>query len=122
VAPAIIEGSETGCSNITSQGGAKVLFDRRKLGLEELRSGNDHQIDTYPGLVATESLSYQSFSSIPRDRAADPARSSNPEPGCFGAIRKSDERYELTVTSGAALLDAHVVGPAPDALVRPQAL
>jgi len=102
--------------------GAEVLIERREGSGEQLRLGNDDEIKTSRRLVSPENLSNQSFSSVALDRAAEPPRSADAEPGLAGFVRQRNEGQETPLGSDASLLDAKIVGPPADALWWPETL
>jgi hypothetical protein len=104
------------------QGGSKVVGERRKGSLEEPWPGNHHQVETNRRLVFPEDLSNQSFGAVPQHRPAEPSGSADTEAGLLGSVRQRDQRHEAPVRPGATILNPEVIGPAPDALLRSEAL
>jgi hypothetical protein len=104
------------------QGGSEVFCERREGSLEELWPGNHDQVETNRRLVFSEDLSNQSFSAVPRHRPAESSGCADAKAGLPGPVRQRDERHEAPVRPGTPLLNPEVIGPAPDAFWRPEAL
>jgi hypothetical protein len=104
------------------QGGSEVFCERREGSLEELWPGNHDQVETNRRLVFSEDLSNQSFSAVPRHRPAESSGCADAKAGLPGPVRQRDERHEAPVRPGTTLLNPEVIGPAPDAFWRPEAL
>lgn len=66
----------------------------------------------------TESFSYQSFSSISRNRSAELAGSGNPQTSSIELVRQHEQRHESSAGPGASLEDLLKIRPAANPLVR----
>lgn len=85
--------------------GSVIGFKDGQAGVEQFTLGNDDDIKAMRDLVATENLSYQSFSAVPLNRSAELFRSRNPQPADSAPVRENEDRGVTAVSSRAALVN-----------------
>src|SRR5204863_6390948 len=81
---------------------AEFAFKGSQAGVEQVPFRNDDDVDAGHGLVATKNLSYQSFSSVPLDGAAEFPRGGDAEPAVQPPGRQRKQREEPAVDLDAA--------------------
>ena len=99
---------------------AIISFKDGQGGVEQLAPGNDDHVEPSRDLIATENLSYQSFSPVSYNSSAELFRSCDAQPSNRALIGKDEYRGEAPRNACASLVDFLKLGAAPDALVRPE--
>ena len=103
------------------QSGAVIRFECDQRGSEQLATRHHDDVESCRKFSAPENLSYQSFSPISLDRAAQLLRRGNPQPTRRLVVRKNEQRAESTANPGAPLVDALKFRVTPDPLTTPKA-
>ena len=99
---------------------AIISFKDGQGGVEQLAPGNDDHVEPSRDLVATENLSYQSFSPVSYNSSAELFRSCDAQTPYRALVGEDEHRREPPMEAGAAFIDCLKLGAAPDALVRPE--
>jgi hypothetical protein len=94
-----------------------VSFKNYQAGVEQLALRDDHDVKSRRDLVATENLSYQTFSAIPHDCSAQLPGGGNAEATHRERIRTDKQRAVPAVNACALRVDLLKVGAAADPLV-----
>jgi len=97
-----------------------LSFKSGETGLEEIALGDHDDIESCCDLVPPENLSYQSFSPVSDDRAAQFLRRRNPESSHRLLIRQQKHGEISTVDLGAAVVNLLEFGPPTDVFGRPK--
>lgn len=100
-----------------AQGRAEVVLERRKIGLEELASRNDHHVQRRPRSVRdvpAEHLAYQPFGSIPDNSVANLPARHQPEPRGLSLVGNENERDESSVCTRPGAERVLELGPPAD--------
>ena len=100
--------------------GAIFGFKDTQTGVEQFAPGDDNHIETRRDLVTTEDLSYQSFSSVSYDGAAEFFGGRDAQASNRAAVWKNKQRGITAVNSRAALIDLLKFDAAADVLVGPE--
>ena len=99
---------------------AIVSFKDGQGGVEQLAPGDNYHVKPSRDLVATENLSYQSFSPVSYNSSAELFRSCDAQTSNRALIGKDEYRGEAPGNACAPLVDFLKLGAAPDTLVRPE--
>jgi len=99
---------------------AIISFKDGQGGVEQLTPGNNDDVKPSRDLVATENLSYQSFSPVSYNSSAELFRSCDAQTSHRALIGEDEYRGEASGNPGASLVDFLKLGAAPDTLVRPE--
>jgi hypothetical protein len=107
------------CSSLltdpTFDEGSVIGFKDGQAGVEQFTLGNDDDIKAMRDLVATENLSYQSFSAISSHCAAQFLRRRDAQPSDSLRISKDERGAVAAPNPNAPLVYALELGAAPDA-------
>jgi hypothetical protein len=90
-------------------------FKNGQAGVEQVAVGNDDDVEPRSDLVATENLSYQSFSAISSHCAAQFLRRRDAQPSDSLRISKDERGAVAAPNPNAPLVHALELGAAPDA-------
>jgi hypothetical protein len=104
---------------------AKLVGKRGKRSVEQIAARNDHRVD--PRVPVTlymlpEHLSYQPFSSVPLDGAADFARCDDPQARCREPVGQQEQREMPALESGTPFEDLPKLTTAPHAAISREAV
>ena len=99
---------------------AIVSFKDGQGGVEQLAPGDNNHVKPSRDLVATENLSYQSFSPVSYNSSAELFRSCDAQTSNRALIGKDEYRGEAPGNARAPLVNFLKLGAAPDTLVRPE--
>jgi hypothetical protein len=101
---------------------AASVFDFKsgQAGIEQLALRHDDHVVACSDLVATENLSNQSFSPIPRNRASDLFRGRNAQTPNGKRVRQDEQYAERPVNAGAPVVNLLKIGAAANVLIGPQ--
>src|SRR5262245_58820443 len=97
-------------------------LNNSQLRVEQLPLRHDDNVKAGRDLVSTENLSYQSFSSIPSDRAAQFLRRRNPKAAHATRVHQDEERAIPTGDANAPLVYQPEIGVASDSFVGPEGM
>ena len=101
----------------TFERGAVVSFKNGQAGFEQPSPGHDDDIEPRRDLIMSENLSYQPFSSISLDGAAEFLRGGYPQAPRFLMVGQEENRAEAAVEADAILVDLLKIRPSPDPLI-----
>ena len=107
---------------------SESAFDKRSVigfkcseaGLEQVALGYDDDVEPCRDLIAPENLSYQSFSSVSLDRAAQFLRSGHAQPAHRLLVRQEKDGEISAMDADAAVVNLLEFGPPTDFLGRPK--
>ena len=100
--------------------GSVIVFKGCQAGVEQFAFGDDDDVKAMGDLVATENLSYQSFSPVSYNSSAELFRSCDAKASHRTLVGKDEYGCEAPVDACAPLVDFLKLGAAPDVLVRPE--
>ena len=103
------------------ESGAVIGFKGSQRGLEQLASRHDHDVEACRKFGAPENLSYQAFSSVSLDGAAQFFRRRDPQPAGRLVVGQDEQRAVAAANAGAALVDLLKFGVTADSLFAPKA-
>jgi hypothetical protein len=95
-------------------------FKDSQAGVEQFAFRHDDDIEPWRNLVSTKHLSYQSFSSVSYDGAAEFFGGRDAQASNRAAVWKNKQRGITAVNSRAALIDLLKFDAAADVLVGPE--
>ena len=101
--------------------GAVIGFKSDQRGPEQLASRHDHDVEACRKFGEPENLSYQSFSSVSLDGAAQLLRRRDPQPAYPLVVGQDEQRAVAAANPGAPLVDVLKFGMAADPLITPKA-
>jgi hypothetical protein len=102
------------------EGGAVIGFKDGQGDVEQLAFGDDDDVETRRDVVATENLSYQSFSPVSLNGSAELFRCRDAQTSYRALVGEDEDRRVAPMDAGAAFIDFLKLGTPPDALVRPE--
>src|SRR5438105_11427904 len=97
-----------------------IGFKSSEAGLEQIALGDDDDVEPRRDLVTPENLSYQAFSSVSLDRAAQFLRRCDPESARRLLVGQQEDCEEPAVDLGSAVVNLLEFGPPTDSLGRPK--
>jgi hypothetical protein len=100
---------------------AEFAFKGSQAGVEQVPFRDDDNVDSRHGLVTTKNLSYQSFSSVPLDGAAELPCGGDAEPAVHPPGRQRKQREEPAVDLRAVVVDRLVFGTTADPVIAAEA-
>ena len=101
----------------TFERGAVISFKDSQAGFEQPSTGHNDDIEPWRDLVTSKNLSYQPFSSISLNGAAEFLRRGYPQAPRFLLVGQEKNRAEAAIEANAVLVDLLEVGPPADPLV-----
>jgi hypothetical protein len=96
-------------------------FKGNQAGVKQFPLRHDDDVEAWRDFVATESLSNQSFSSIPLDGSAQLLGSRDTQPAYGLAARQQEKREQAPMNPRALFVDLQKLGAAPNPLFPPEA-
>lgn len=102
------------------QQGTVLGFKRSLARIEKPPPGHNNHVEARRNLVAPKHLSYQSFSTVSLDGAAELPRRGNPQSTYPAACGQEEQRAVATVEADPLCVDLLKLGPAANPLVRPE--
>ena len=103
------------------ESGAVIGFKGCQCGFEQLAARHDHDVEACGKFGASENLSYQSFSAISLDGAAQFFRCRDPQPADRLVVGQDEQRAVAAANPGAVLVDLLKFGVTADSLIAPKA-
>jgi hypothetical protein len=103
------------------EGGAVIGFKGSQRGLEQLATRHDHDVEACRKFSAPENLSYQSFSSVSLNGAAQFLRRRDPQAAGRLVVGQDEQRAVAAANPGAALVDLLKFGVTADPFLAPKA-
>lgn len=89
-------------------------FKKGQAGVEQIAVGHDDDVEPIGELVATENLSYQSFSAVSLDRTTQFLRRRDAQPSDPAIVGQQERRAVATAQPRPALVDALELGATPN--------
>src|SRR5438067_10984843 len=99
---------------------AIVGFKDGQGGVEQFAFGDDDNVEAWRDLVATENLSYQSFSSISLNGAAELFRRRDAQPTDRVRVPKDEQGSVAPVDPGATFVHLPKLHATPDTFIGPE--
>ena len=99
-------------------GSAVIGFKGGQAGPEKLALRHDDDVEPRCDVIVTENLSYQTFSAISLDRAAEFFRCRDAQPTHRRSVGPDEQRAVAAMDASAALVNFLKLGVAPDPLAR----
>lgn len=97
--------------------GSVVSFKNRQAGVEQLALGDDDNVEPFGDLVTTENLSYQTFSAIPHNRAAQFLCRRDAQPPGVQVVGQHEHRAVPAMQASALFVNTLKIGAATNPLV-----
>ena len=95
---------------------AVIGFKGGQAGFEQLATRDHDDVEARCDVVMPENLTYQSFSAVSLDGAAELFRRRDPQTARWLVVGESEDRTEPAMNSGAVLVDAFEIGATANAL------
>ena len=102
------------------QNGAVIGFEGEQRRTEQLATRHHHDVESCRKSSAPENLSYQSFSSVSLDGAAQLLRRGDPQPTRRLVVGENEQRAEAAANAGAPLVDVLKFSMTADPLTTPK--
>ena len=99
------------------EGAAIIGFKSSQGGVKQIAFGHDDHVEARRNLIVSENLSYQSFSTIPLDRATELFRGGYSQPSDIELVGQDEERAVAAMDAGTVLVGLLKIGAKPDPLI-----
>jgi hypothetical protein len=100
----------------TFERGAVVSFKNSQAGFEQPSPGHDNDIEPRRNFIMSENLSYQPFSPVSLDGAAEFLRGGDPQTPRFLVVGQEKHGAEGSIDAGAVAIHQLKISPSPDPL------
>jgi len=100
----------------TFEKGSVICFKGGETGVEQFALRDYDDVKALCDVVAPENLSYQSFSSVPLDRATQLFGGGDPQPADFEPVGKDEDRRIAAVNPSSPLVNLLEIRSAADVL------